>query len=184
MRITAGKFRGRVLKAPKGDATRPTASRLREALFNLLRERVEGASLLDLFAGSGAIGFEALSRGALSVHFVEVDRKAALTIRENSELLEVVDEVTLTCRDVFKTLKSFKDAQFSLIFADPPYGKGFGRLVAEEVAALSLLKEGGLLLIEEGSFIGKVEGLHLVDERNYGSAFLSIFSPSAIQSQE
>lgn len=176
MRITAGEFRGRVLKAPKGVSTRPTASRLREALFNIAAGRIEGAALLDLFAGSGMVGFEALSRGASSVVFVEEDRKALQVIEENAKLLRVEEQVKLYGRDVFKVLKLFSEESFSLIYADPPYGKGLGALVAEEVAERGLLMPGGWLLIEESAFVKAPEGLVLVDERSYGSSSLTILS--------
>jgi 16S rRNA (guanine966-N2)-methyltransferase len=121
MRVVAGTHRGRVLKAPKGEQTRPTSDRVREALFSILGEAVEEASVLDLFAGSGALGIEALSRGAASATFVDNAHAAIAAITDNLEALGLVGEVlripalrALACTPV-------ADRQYDLVFIDPPY---------------------------------------------------------------
>ena len=125
MRVIAGKFRSRTLNTLPGTETRPTYDRLKETLFNVLHSanRLNDARFLDLFAGSGAIGIEAISRGAASAHFVENNRKAARVIRENLQSLGIDDEATLLECTVVEALRELDDtgAQFDLLFLDPPY---------------------------------------------------------------
>ena len=123
MRIIAGVWGGRRLRPLKGRHVRPTTDRVREAWMSALGSRLEGASVLDLFAGSGALGLEALSRGAASVVAVEKARSAALVIEANANLLEAGSEHTLIHGDVFRFLGDVPDV-FDLALADPPYGQG------------------------------------------------------------
>src|SRR5215469_12643770 len=122
MRVVAGKYRGRTLRTVRGHAVRPTSDRLRETLFNILSPEIVGARFLDLCAGSGAIGIEALSRGASHVTFVEKSRPACSVIRDNLASLSIEGQ-SLVCRDTASAIKSLaiKGAQFDLIFFDPPY---------------------------------------------------------------
>src|SRR5438132_36232 len=122
MRIISGIYKSRKLIAPKDDATRPTSDQARESLFNVLQNLIdfEGMNVLDLFAGSGAFGFEALSRGAAHATFVEESRQASEVIVENARNLEVDTEVTLIKKDVYKWLEN-PPGIFDLILADPPY---------------------------------------------------------------
>ena len=146
MRIVAGKRRGRVLEAPPGLATRPTADRVRETLFSMLASRLggfEGLHVADLFAGSGALGFEALSRGAASATFVETDVDAAATIRRNAAKLGV--EPRLMSSSAFALPPS---EPFDLIFADPPYGRGSGTAAVRAVTTADWLASGGWLTVE------------------------------------
>lgn len=132
-RIISGELRGRHLRAPRGRGTRPTASRIREAWFSALGESVDGACILDLFAGSGALGLEALSRGAAHAHFVESNPRAAAAIRENIRRLGVADRATLVVRDVFAFIGKAGDRpeRFDVALADPPYASdAAARLVA------------------------------------------------------
>jgi 16S rRNA (guanine966-N2)-methyltransferase len=132
IRIIAGELGGRYIEAPPGRRTRPTAERVREAWFSALGDRLEGATVVDLFAGSGALGLEALSRGAARVHFVETDRRAAESIRRNVQDLGVRDRSRLVRRDVFAYLEqcSRTGRRFDLALADPPYtGAAASRLV-------------------------------------------------------
>ena len=119
MRIIGGRFQKRELFSPKGDATRPTSSLLREALFNILQSSIEEATFLDLYAGSGAVGLEALSRGATKVIFVEKNRLALEALKKNSALLKVEDEIQILYGDVFSNLKKIRG--IDILFADPPY---------------------------------------------------------------
>ena len=123
MRIIAGKFRSRVLQAPKGLETRPTSDRLRETLFNILSPRIEGAKFADLYAGSGAVGIEALSRGADFVWFAEREPKATLAIRANVAALKLQGGYAIEDRSVGKLLNAMvKNARSAdLVFLDPPY---------------------------------------------------------------
>ena len=150
MRIIAGKWRGRPIEAPPGSSTRPTADRVRETLFSMLTSRLgsfEELRVADLFAGSGALGFEALSRGAAWVTFVESDTRAAAIIRRNAERLGATDQLQLLSGSALALPRS---AAFDLILADPPYAKGSGTAAVEAVSKGDWLAPGGLMSIETG----------------------------------
>lgn len=149
MRIIAGKWRGRVIDAPPGQNTRPTADRVRETLFSMLVSRLGGFEDLrvaDLFAGSGALGFEALSRGAASVTFVENDSTAAMTIKRNAAKLGATIQVLAG-----SALALPRAQAFDLIFADPPYGAGSGTAVVQSVVKAEWLAPGGWMSVETSS---------------------------------
>jgi 16S rRNA (guanine966-N2)-methyltransferase len=124
MRVIAGEFRSRLLEAPRGITTRPTSDRLRETLFNVLGPRVEGSRFVDLYAGSGAVGIEAISRGAEFVWFAESARPAATAIRANLSMLKIAGGFALEDRSVGKLLQSLlaKERAADIVFLDPPYG--------------------------------------------------------------
>lgn len=146
MRIIAGKWRGRPLQAPPGRATRPTADRVRETLFSMLASRLgsfEDLRVADLFAGSGALGLEALSRGAASATFVENDPKAAAVIRSNAEKLGAPVQVFTS-----SALALPRSGPFDLIFADPPYAPGSGTAIVEVVVRDGWLAPGGWMSVE------------------------------------
>ena len=148
MRIIAGQFRGRPLQAPPGSATRPTADRVREALFSMLTSRLgsfEDLRVADLFAGSGALGFEALSRGAASITFVETDPKAHAAIKANAAKLGVGDRVRVLGGSALALSRS---EPFDIILADPPYANGSGSAVVTAVADADWLAPGGWLSVE------------------------------------
>lgn len=131
IRIIAGEFRGRRLKTPAGDTVRPTADRVREAWFSILQRWLRGARVLDLFAGSGALGLEALSRGAVSADFVEVHRAALAALRANIKSLKVAERATVHQADALKFAEPLRPGQYDVAFADPPYaGEQAARLVA------------------------------------------------------
>ena len=121
LRIIAGEFKGRRLKTPATDKVRPTADRVREAWFSILQAAVPGARVLDLFAGSGALGFEALSRGAARVDFVETHRVALTTLKANIEALNVEDRVTIHRMDALRFAGRLQPGAYDIAFADPPY---------------------------------------------------------------
>lgn len=123
MRVIGGEFRSRLLQAPRGDATRPTSDRLRETLFNVLGPRVEGARFMDLYAGSGAVGIEAISRGAEFVWFAESARPAVAAIRANLAALKIAGGFALEDRSVAKLLHALVEKQRAaeIVFLDPPY---------------------------------------------------------------
>lgn len=146
MRIIAGQWRGRTLEAPDGRATRPTADRVRETLFSMLASRLGGFEDLrvaDLFAGSGALGFEALSRGAAHVTFVENDQTAAAVIRRNAEKLGAPVQVYAG-----SALALPHSEPFDLVFADPPYEPGAGTAVVKSVTGAGWLADGGWMSVE------------------------------------
>jgi 16S rRNA (guanine966-N2)-methyltransferase len=121
IRIIAGEFKGRRLKTPASDKVRPTADRVREAWFNIVQRSLRGARVLDLYAGSGALGFEALSRGAATADFVEVHRAALTTLRANIKLLHVEERTTIHRQDALKFAQQLHAGQYDVAFADPPY---------------------------------------------------------------
>jgi 16S rRNA (guanine966-N2)-methyltransferase len=145
MRVIAGQFKGRRLKTPTWDGVRPTSDKLRETLFNILGSRVPGARVLDGYAGTGAVGLEALSRGAAHVTFVENDRRTAALIEENAQVCGVKGGYTIACGD-FLTSQVGVAGGFDLILLDPPYAIGNVHHVLDRAAGL--LSEDGLLVLE------------------------------------
>jgi len=150
MRIISGAFRGRRLKAPTWEGLRPTSDKLRETLFNILAPRIEGARVLDLFAGTGALGLEALSRGARQSVFVEVDRRATALIAANAALCKAADRCVIIRDTAEHALHSTIDGDlFDVIMIDPPYD--FESLAAIVSSAARVLAPGGVLVVEHAS---------------------------------
>ncbi len=150
MRVIGGEFRSRLLQAPRGDATRPTSDRLRETLFNVLGPKVEGARFVDLYAGSGAVGIEAISRGAEFVWFAESARPAVAAIRANLAALKVAGGFALEDRSVAKLLNSLAEKQRAaeIVFLDPPYSE------AEEYeATLKFLARNHAAVLADGAVV-------------------------------
>lgn len=148
MRIVAGTWRGRAIEAPPGLATRPTADRVRETLFSMLASRLgslDDLAVADLFAGSGALGFEALSRGAAHATFVERDAKAVATIRDNAKRLGAIERAQVLAGSALVLPRA---GPFDLVLADPPYAAGSGSAVVEAVAKAGWLAPGGWLSVE------------------------------------
>lgn len=172
MRIVAGTHRGARIAAPKGIATRPTGDRVREAAFNLIGP-VDGAAVLDLFAGSGALGLEALSRGAASVTFVESDKGACRTIADNLAKLKLTG-ARVTCADAVWTLRRESHA-YDLVLVDPPY-EAWSELEPKLAEHLPrVLAPNGLLVVETGSRTEPQLPLPIRTSRRYGSARLTLF---------
>ena len=171
MRIVGGEHRGARIFAPKGKDTRPTSDRVREAAFNLIGP-VDGATVLDLFAGSGAMGLEAVSRGAVSATFVENDREAVRSIERNLEKLRVTG-ARVVQRDVRQALAT-DSRTYDLVLCDPPYGYSeHERLAPYLVKALA---PDGLLVYETGAREEpQIQGLRVRTSRTYGSARLTLF---------
>ncbi len=183
MRIIGGKFSGRPITAPKGRETRPTADRVRESLFNILTHKddfaIEGARVIDLFAGSGALGFEAISRGAAFCLFVDTDADARGAIRDNIEALGLFGDTRLHRRSA--TMLGQKPAgvgpAFTLAFIDPPYGKDLVHPALCSLKAGSWLADGALVIVEQGKDEAPVivPGYEEDDRRNYGAAQIGIY---------
>jgi 16S rRNA (guanine966-N2)-methyltransferase len=148
VRVIAGRFRGRRLKTPKWEGLRPTSDKLRETLFNILAPRIEGVRVLDGYAGTGALGLEALSRGAAHVTFIERDRRAAALIEENAHACGIEDGYTIVCSD-FLTWRNGDAGRFDLILLDPPYEIRNVQDVLDRAAAL--LSSKGLLVLERAT---------------------------------
>jgi 16S rRNA (guanine966-N2)-methyltransferase len=177
MRVIAGRYRGRRLQAPPGDATRPTSDRVREALFSVLADRVGGARVLDLFAGSGALGIEALSRGAAEVTFVDTAPAAIRAVKANLEALDAAAEVRRTDARRFLGAASAAARQYDLVFLDPPYRLA-GRLGSELTAALpAVLAPGAAVVAESDRRVPLELGLPILDERRYGDTLIRIHVP-------
>lgn len=181
MRIIGGSFRGRALASVgKGDAgahLRPTTDRVRESLFNVLLggrygDPIRDARVLDVFAGTGALGLEALSRGASHVTFVESGRKGQSLIRENIALCKAQAQCKLLSRDVRRLPRS-ADAPFDLVFLDPPYGKSLGEAALVSLSAGEWIADGALILWEENAPITPPQGCELLETRSFGSTNIS-----------
>jgi 16S rRNA (guanine966-N2)-methyltransferase len=175
VRVVAGLYGGRTLVAPRGRAVRPTSDKVREALFSILVS-VDEARVLDLFAGSGALGIEALSRGAGSAVLVDSSSAAVAAIRRNLEALEL--EASVRRQDALGFLRSARVSahEYDLIFLDPPYRQaaGLGRELSE---ALEPVLAAGARVVAESDRRAPItlEGLSLVDERRYGDTLIRIF---------
>ena len=181
MRITGGEFGGRNLKVPKSDAIRPTQDRVREALFNIIQFEVPGCDFLDLFAGSGAVGLEALSRGAKSATFVEANRRHLAVLRENLDSLRVPSTaVAVVGVDAYRWLTTYAGPGFSIGFADPPYALGEEKGYASVLATLAergVIRPGGLF-VAEMTAVQKAEetpGWELIRDRTYGKTRLCMW---------
>jgi 16S rRNA (guanine(966)-N(2))-methyltransferase RsmD len=173
--VIAGELRGRRLDAPPGRRTRPTADRVREALFNLLGPIPPGAEVLDLFAGSGALGIEALSRGAARTTFVESDREALRSLRRNLEALGLTDRGRIVDGDACAE-SAFPEGTYDLVLADPPYRHGLPAELGRRIAGA--LGAGGVFALEHdatGPAVPPPEGLALWKERRYGGTAVTLF---------
>ena len=181
MRIIAGEWRGRKLIAPKGEATRPTADRTRETLFNMLASRLgsfEGLNVADLFAGSGALGVEALSRGAARCLFVEQDADALKAIRANVTALGARDRCDVRASSVL-TLGPTNEA-YDLILADPPYGTGAGQVALDRLLRLGWIGRATWTALETpADETIDIRGLTIVADRRVGKAKLSLLRLAA-----
>ena len=179
MRITGGELGGRNLKVPKSDLIRPTQDRVREALFNSLQFELVGKDFLDLFAGSGAVGIEALSRGAKSATFVEQDRRHLAVLKDNLSAF-ALSSATVISADVYRYLANYAGAGFDFVFADPPYALGEAKGYAPVLATLAergVVRVGGLFLAEMTSAQKTEEapGWTLTRERTYGKTRLAFY---------
>ncbi len=178
MRVIAGKAKGRKLRSVPGDITRPITDRAKESLFNILGDEVVDALFLDLFAGTGSVGVEALSRGARRAIFVERNRRAIETIKENLRITDLAEQARVVRDDVFRFLTREPIEKFDLIYIAPPQYKG---LWAETLLAL----DGKGFLAEDGLAIAQIfpkeyqdlelKSLSLVDQRKYGSTMLCFY---------
>lgn len=183
MRIIAGQWRGKPLAAPKGEVTRPTADRVRETLFNMLASRLgslEGLSVVDLFAGSGALGLEALSRGAECCLFVEQDASALVALRKNIASLNAQTQVTIRAGSVMEIGLAHTPAD--LIFLDPPYGTGAGAVALHRLLRLGWLGPGSWAVLETGRKEPvALDGLIVETERQVGRAKLTFLQRTSVQ---
>jgi 16S rRNA (guanine966-N2)-methyltransferase len=176
MRVTGGIFKGRQLRSAPGNITRPTTDKIRQAIFNILMNDIEGRSVLDLFAGSGALGIEAISRGAESVVFVEIGRRQCAIIRINLENLEMDWPVMeLDFRKAGQILAK-RGRKFDVIFADPPYNKFPPLEVVETIRQYDLLAPNGFLIIEHNAGANiDCEHMAIIMNRKFGQTEVTIY---------
>lgn len=176
MRIVGGEARGRKLFAPEGQDTRPTADRVRESLFNILRSKVPGARVLDLFSGSGALALEAISRGAQSAVLVDSSRAAAQVIRRNIGVVRAGPQIRLIQADWRRAIDSLRDG-FDIVFLDPPYRmETVYAEAAEALRAHGLLNPSALLVMEHraNTELQLPEAFEIYDERRYGECAIAL----------
>jgi 16S rRNA (guanine966-N2)-methyltransferase len=182
LRIVAGSLRGRPIRTPPGEQTRPTSDRAREAVFNILEhapwsDGVGGVRVLDLFAGSGAMGLEALSRGAVACLFVEQAEPACAAIRANVDAFRLEDRARVIRRDAASLgARPPHEPAYGLAFLDPPYGSGLGERALAALADGGWLAPGALAVLERGADETQIDppGYRRVDERRYGAAKIVI----------
>ena len=177
MRIIGGKYRSRVLAEFAGDDVRPTSDRAKESLFNILALKLHGARVLDLFAGSGALGLESLSRGAKEIVFNDCSKESLAIVKKNLASLKigVGEEAKLSGSDYLVCLEGLR-GQFDIIFIDPPYRFDFGVKALEKIAQRGILSENGIAVYErDRPFEGEVAGLEKYDERKYGKTYITFF---------
>ncbi|MCP3101643.1 16S rRNA (guanine(966)-N(2))-methyltransferase RsmD [Myxococcus sp. K15C18031901] len=182
MRIVAGSAKGRALAGPKPTSRhiRPTADRVRETLFNVLGQFLDGQRVLDLYAGTGALGLEALSRGAGGVVLVDQDREAQALCRQNIQALGFSTQVELLAQPVDRALPALgkRGERFELVFADPPYAARVVETVLEGVVGAGLLAPGGMLVVEHDKREAAPEthvGLAREDQRRFGDTLVSFY---------
>jgi len=181
MRIIGGKYRGRRLVVPDGRTTRPTTDRMRERVFSILESRLDfdGIRVLDLFAGTGALGLEALSRGAQYVLFMEQAVAARAAIRQNIETLQAMGNTQLFRRDATRPGNIGTMQPFDLVFADPPYGKELGNRAAIQLLQGGWLQPYAVLMLEErkDSLPSMIEGYDTLDTRQSGDTAIGLYTP-------
>ncbi|OPX18605.1 16S rRNA (guanine(966)-N(2))-methyltransferase RsmD [candidate division WOR-3 bacterium 4484_100] len=172
MRITGGSNRGRKLRVSK-KGIRPTKAIVRSAIFNIIGARVIGARVLDIFSGSGVLGLEAISRGALECVFIE--KKPSILLK-NIEILKVKEKAKVSKADFQAGMRRLRPKKFDLIFMDPPYGKGYPGKVLKLIERYSLLKKDGIVIIEHGpkERFSLPPGFSCWKERSYGSSSITL----------
>ncbi|MFH1665360.1 MAG: 16S rRNA (guanine(966)-N(2))-methyltransferase RsmD, partial [Candidatus Omnitrophota bacterium] len=181
MRIIGGQFRGRKLKQPEPGTVRPTMDRIREAVFNIIAAKVPDSRVLDIFAGSGAYGLEALSRGAKEAVFIEKDARCVGIINENIRSLGIEGYVRVMEGDAFETLKLLNAGKerYNIIFSDPPYNKELSKKILIIVNQYDILKHFGFIIVEHhrDEDIPETEGgLSLYCQKTYGETAISVFA--------
>lgn len=181
MRIISGRCKGRKLITPKDHKIRPTSDRVRESLFNILGNHVEDATVLDLFAGTGALGIESLSRGAESALFLDISDAACRIIKENVTLCKLEHQTRVVQWDLSKKAlpPTLMETPFSLIFMDPPYDKGFIKTLLDTGNLMDLLDPDGTIVIEhtpKEPIPDPLNGFILSDQRRYGKTLISFLT--------
>jgi len=179
LRVISGNLKGRRLFSVKGLSLRPTSDRVKEAIFDILQDCFQGQKVLDLFAGTGALGIEALSRGARRAFFVEGSARSRSALRKNIENCHLEEKAEVLGREVYAgiNLLEARGESFELIFLDPPYGKGLARRTLESLSRSSIVAAGALIVAEHSpsELLEAIPPLKKVDWRRYGSTQVSFF---------
>lgn len=184
MRIISGSARGLKLATLEGTETRPTLDRVKEPLFSIIQTKIKDAKVLDLFAGSGALGLEALSRGAQNAVFTDISKRAVEVINQNIKKMKFEEKSVVLNQSYEKTLKELasESKEFDLIFLDPPYASGLLENAIQEIISYNLLSKEGIIIVETDmeSELQKVQniGLHIKDIRKYGRVILLMLGHS------
>jgi 16S rRNA (guanine966-N2)-methyltransferase len=178
MRIITGEAKGKRLHSPRGRDVRPTADRVKESIFNILGNRCENTNVLDLFAGTGNLGLEAISRGARYVFFVEKSRTALRILRENVSACDFAPRAAILGMEVQRALKLLgrRGESFQVIFADPPYGRGWADRTLKEIANQGILSQEGLIVMEHAAhepLAGDLGELTILEQKKYGETVVS-----------
>lgn len=181
MRIISGKARGTKLYTLEGDNTRPTLDRVKESIFNIIQNEIEGVKVLDLFAGSGAIGLEFLSRGAEKAVLCDKSKEAANIIKKNIEKTHMEDRASLINADFENCLDKLRNEQFDIIYIDPPYATDYIVKSLKKIKEQNIAKEESLIIIEtddEPRIVKEIENIDvkIVDKRKYGRATIIFVS--------
>lgn len=179
MRVISGKARGTKLSSIESLSTRPTLDRVKESLFNIIQNNLKGAVVLDLFAGSGQLGIEALSRGADKAYLCDINRDAVKMIKQNLEKTKLKDKAVVINEDYKRALRTLNtNEKFDIIFIDPPYKEDIAVDSIIDIIHESRLKENGIMIIETDEIerdlreINKIENIKIIDQRKYGRASL------------
>jgi 16S rRNA (guanine(966)-N(2))-methyltransferase RsmD len=179
LRVISGKLKGKRLFTLKGMDLRPTSDRVKEAIFDILQNSIPGRKVLDLFAGTGAMGIEALSRGAKGAVFVEGSPQSLTVLYKNLEACRLQEQAEVLSREVQAGIKilSERGETFDLIFLDPPYGKGLARKTLQALSGESILAPDALIVAEHSPAedLDAISFLERVDQRKYGSTLVSFF---------
>ncbi len=179
VRVISGSARGLKLNTPGDDRVRPTTDRVKESMFNIVQDWVYDSQVLDLFAGSGALGIEALSRGASQAVFCDNSLDSIKIIKSNIEKARVADRSQIVSGDFKRCLRDMeaKNKSFDMIFVDPPYYKGLFEEVLDTIRSCKILKKDGIVIVEHDAKkpIGQVEGLEVYKEKKYGITMLTFY---------
>ena len=177
MRVISGKARGTVLKTPDGMQTRPTADRVKEALFSILQFELPGTRVLDLFGGTGQLGIEAISRGAKSAVFVDAGEQACKLIKENLRRAKMEGEGRVVRSDYLQYLSQCRET-FDIIFLDPPYAEVFLENAIKKISEIDILQSGGIIVAElpaEKALNLEIEGYSRTKDYKYGNTVLTLY---------